>query len=443
MSAAGMTRGFGLVTVAVTLLLGSPVVAGAQAAPPSAQGLAVQRISFQAAIEQALARNPAIEQAASGIVRAEGLLQQTRALMLPSLAATLTTSTIGPVTEFAGESIVPRTQVNMGAAVSVPLLAPVRWAQRTQAGDQVLVSRRGAEDTRRQVAVATAEAYLAVIAARQLLELNERARENARAHYEFADERFRGGLGSKLNALRAQQELSSDEGRVEEARLAVRRAQEALGVLVAADRPLDAAEEPAFDVTGATEAAEAGADPAALAARPDLRLLTAREAAATRVVNDSWREYLPEASAVVAPQWITPTGLFAQSRSWSASILFAVPLFDAGERRGRAAERRGLLQLARAERLELERQAVSEVRTAREAVAASERALARARAAAEQANEVMTITDIAFREGATTNIEVLDAQRRARDAETAAAIVEHQLRRARLELLVALGKFPG
>ncbi|RPJ56300.1 MAG: hypothetical protein EHM24_30560, partial [Acidobacteria bacterium] len=268
MSAAGMTRGFGLVTVAVTLLLGSPVVAGAQAAPPSAQGLAVQRISFQAAIEQALARNPAIEQAASGIVRAEGLLQQTRALMLPSLAATLTTSTIGPVTEFAGESIVPRTQVNMGAAVSVPLLAPVRWAQRTQAGDQVLVSRRGAEDTRRQVAVATAEAYLAVIAARQLLELNERARENARAHYEFAEERFRGGLGSKLNALRAQQEMSSDEARVEEARLAVRRAQEALGVLVAADMPLDAAEEPAFDVAGEIGVSAASADPAAIAGRP-------------------------------------------------------------------------------------------------------------------------------------------------------------------------------
>jgi outer membrane protein TolC len=428
-------------TLAFSLVWGAAV--NAQPPAAAAQGPPVQRISFQAAVEQALARNPAIDQAAAGIVQAEALQQQTRALSLPKLAGTVTTTTIGPVTEFAGESVVPRTQVNMGAAVAVPLFAPVRWAERTQAGDQVLVARRGAEDTRRQVAVATAEAYLAVIAARQLVELNERARDNARAHYEFADERFRGGLGSKLNALRAQQELSSDEARVEEARLLVRRAQEALGVLVAADGPLDAAEEPAFDVRGETAGTAAAADPAAIAGRPDVRLLTARESAATRVVEDSWREYLPEASAVVAPQWMTPTGLFGQSRSWSASILFAVPLFDAGERRGRAAERRGLLQLVRAERLELERQAVSEVRTAREAVAASERALGRARAAADQANEVVSITDIAFREGATTNIEVIDAQRRARDTETAAAIVEHQLRRARLELLVALGRFPS
>jgi len=39
--------------------------------------------------------------------------------------------------------------------------------------------------------------------------------------------------------------------------------------------------------------------------------------------------------------------------------------------------------------------------------------LERARAAVQQANEVVQISDVAFREGATTNIEVVDAQRRA------------------------------
>jgi outer membrane protein len=43
--------------------------------------------------------------------------------------------------------------------------------------------------------------------------------------------------------------------------------------------------------------------------------------------------------------------------------------------------------------------------------------------------------------GATTNLEVIDAQRVARDAETAAAIAEDALRRARLDLLIALGRF--
>src|SRR5438876_967489 len=80
--------------------------------------------------------------------------------------------------------------------------------------------------------------------------------------------------------------------------------------------------------------------------------------------------------------------------------------------------------------------------TAREAVRLTDRALERARAAADQSNEVLKITDVAFREGATTNIEVIDAQRRARDADTIAVVAEDALRRARLDLLVALGRFP-
>ena len=116
--------------------------------------------------------------------------------------------------------------------------------------------------------------------------------------------------------------------------------------------------------------------------------------------------------------------------------------FDAGRRRGISRERRALVDTVRAERSLIER-ARAEVRIAGEAIRSTERALAQARAAAEQANEVVRITDVAFRAGATTNIEVIDAQRRARDTETAAAVAEHELRRARLELLVAAGRFPG
>jgi outer membrane protein TolC len=122
--------------------------------------------------------------------------------------------------------------------------------------------------------------------------------------------------------------------------------------------------------------------------------------------------------------------------------VFAVPLFDSGQRRGRERERLALVDVVRAERANAERQASSEIRIARDAIRSTELALERARNAAEQANEVVRITDVAFREGATTNIEVIDAQRRARDAETAAAIAEDAVRRARLELLVATGRFP-
>jgi outer membrane protein TolC len=407
-------------------------------APMAAAAQGIEAITFEEAIRRAVTNNPTMQQAAAGILRANALLQQTRALTLPSVNATLTTNAIGPVPEFAGQTIVPRTQLNAGVALAAPVLQPVLWAQRTQAADQVTVSERASDEARRQIAITTADAYLQVIAMRRQLELNERARENAQAHYDYSRQRFEGGLGSRLNALRAQQALSTDEARVEAARLGVRTAQEALGVLVAAAGPIDAAGDPSFEVP-----AETSGEVQAIGGRTDIRLFAARESAAQRVLNDSWREYLPSVTALFTPQVLAPSGLFAPSRSWTISFVGSVPIFEFGERRGRKVERQALLDSVRAERADAERQASSEVRRAREAVKIGERALERARSAAEQAMEVVRITDVAFREGATTNIEVIDAQREARDAETGAAIAEDAVRRARLDLLVAIGRFPG
>jgi outer membrane protein len=365
------------------------------------------------------------------------MLQQTRSRSLPAVDASVSTSVIGPLTQFDGVSITPRTQTLTTAGVSVPLYAPVSWAARHQAEDQVLASQAVQADARRAIALQTGRAYLAVIVQRRVLELNERARDNARAHYDFADQRLQGGLGSRLNALRAQQELSGDEARVEDARIALRRAQEALGVLVAVDRPVDASDEPSFALPALTTA-----DLDLVRGRTDVLAIAARQTAAERVFNDAWKSYLPTATARVTPQLLVPSGLFANSRSWSTSLQVSIPLFDGWQRRGEARERQALLDIVRSERSDAERQAVSEIRTAREAIQAGERALVHARAAATQAAEVLRITDTAFREGATTNIEVIDAQRRARDAETAAAVAEDTLRRAQLELLGAVGRFP-
>lgn len=400
-------------------------------------GQTTEQVTFEEAVRRAITNHPTVQRAAADILRAEAIVQQVRAQSLPSINAAVTTSVIDPVTRFSGSAIQPRTQAVTTADVAVPLLVPVRWAERAQSEDQVLVSQRAAEDARRQIGIAAGEAYLTVIAQQRVLELNERARDNARAHFEYANQRFQGGIGSRLNAVRAEQELSSNESRVEEARLEVRRAQEALGVLMAADGPVGVTTEPSFDLPPATVP-----DADLIADRDDIRLIESRQSAAQRRAADAWKDYLPSVTALFTPQVLTPTGLFANSRSWRAAFLFSLPLFDSGQRRAQSRERLALVDVVRAERSEAERQASSEVRTAREAVVAHERSLMHAQRAAERANEVVRITDIAFREGATTNIEVIDAQRQARDAETAVEVAAHEVRRARLELLAAAGRFP-
>jgi outer membrane protein len=427
-----------LLAVAVPAAAQVPAPAPALMPPlapiPTAAPVA-QTLTFDDAIRVAIDRHPDTARAAQAILRAEALLQASRSVFLPSLNGTITTTILNEERGFSGQVTQPQTQSSFAAQAAFPVLAAARWAQAAQARDQVGIARIGAEETRRQIALAVSQAYLAVIAQKRQVSVNTRALENGRAHLSYASARLQAGAGSRLNELRAAQEASTDEVLLEASLLGLRRTQEALGVLVVANEPVDAAAEPVFELPGELPSTW-------LTGRVDVRLADAEVSAAERVRRDSWKDWLPNGTASFAPQYLTPSGAFTPSNSWAAVVQFAVPIFDGGQRRAAARQRDVNVELNRIDRADLERRIKSDERLARDAVQSTTRALDSARRAAAQADEVVRITDIAFRAGATTNLEVIDAQRRARDAETAAAVAEDRARQARLDLLVALGRFP-
>jgi outer membrane protein TolC len=147
-------------------------------------------------------------------------------------------------------------------------------------------------------------------------------------------------------------------------------------------------------------------------------------------------------TASFAPQYITPSGLFQPSRSWRFLVSFSQPLYQGGLQRAAHHIRQVAVDRATFGLTAVQLRARSEVRVADEAVRILSRAAANARQASETADEVLRITTTAFELGATTNIEVIDAQRSARDTATVAALADDAIRRARLDLLVALGRFP-
>ena len=407
---------------------------GAPAAPAVPAGV-MAVVDFDEAVRRALAANLEVAQAAQSILQAEALLQSARSVWFPTAGATVTTTLYDAERSFDGQVTQPQTQSAIGGFVSYPVLAAARWAQSVQAADRVRVARIGAEETRRQIAIATSEAYLRITALKREVEVNELARANAQAHLDYAHTRLEAGAGSRLNEIRAAQELETVEVLLEGARLAVRRSQEALGILLAADAPIDVAGEPIFEEPSVT-------DDAWIASRTDIRLFSAQVDAAERVARDSWKDWVPVGTASFQPQFLTPEGIFQSSGTWSVVAQFAVPIFDGGVRQAAAKERNVLAETARLELTDGQLRARSEQRIAQAAVESSVRGLASARLAAQHADEALRITDIAFRAGATTNLEVIDAQRRARDTDTLAVIAEDRLRQARFDLLVALGRFP-
>ena len=408
----------------------------AVASDARSQTTVLKAVTFDDAIAGAIARNPTVAQATTAIARAEAILQQTRAATRPSVTTRLSSVTVDTAVGFESGVVQPRHQVAWGGTASVPLLAPARWAAIAQARDQIDITTRATTEARQQIAVATAQAYLAVITTRRQVVVEERALENAGAHLAFAQARFEGGVGSRLNMLRAAQQATEGEARLESSRLARRQAQEALGVLLAEDGPIDTAGEPAFDVPSSID------DPAWMNARPDLMTQQTVVRAAERVVRDSWKDIAPSVTASFDPLYIAPTGLFQPARTWRFSIAVTQPLFQGGVQRAVTRQREAALDASRIALTDIEIRARSEVRLAQASLSSRERTLTSARQAAEQTDEVLSITTSAFEVGASTNIEVIDAQRSARDAGTAVALAQDALERARLELLVAIGQFP-
>jgi len=412
------------------------LVLAASAAGTWALDLPVEAVSFDEAVRRAVENNYDVARAATAILGAEALLGKARALILPTVGAYALEAVIDEERGFDDIVSQPRDQFSAGVTVSIPVLAASQWAAKTQAADQVEIAKLQEADIRRQVSVATAQTYLAVIAARRQVEIDERARDNAKDQYDYARTRFEGGAGSRLDALRAADVLATDEVLVERSRLVLTLTQEGLGVLMAADRPIDAAAEPVFEVP----AEDVEED---LSLRTDLRLRTAQWEAADRVLRDSWKDWVPEVVASFDPLYVDPTGSFQESSTWLAVLALRFPIYLGGERRADRYYRAAALESAAIGLDEAELRARAEVRSARAAIEASERGLVQAHLAADHAAEVLTITETAFRAGARTNIELVDAQRRARDADTAVGRAEDLLRQAKLELLAALGLFGG
>jgi outer membrane protein TolC len=408
----------------------------ASAAGAWAQGVPMEAVTFDEAVRRAVENNYDVARATTAILSAEALLGRARALILPTVEAYAFEAVIDAERGFGDIVSQPRDQFVAGVTVSIPVLAASQWAAKTQAADQVEIAKLGEADIRRQVSVATAQAYLAVIAARRQVEVDERARDNARAQHDYARTRFEAGAGSRLDALRAADVLATDEVLVERSRLVLTLSQEGLGVLMAADGPVDAAAEPVLEVPA--QGAEED-----LSLRTDVRLRSAQVEAADRVLEDSWKDWVPEVVASFDPLYVDPTGSFQESSTWLATLTARFYVYLGGERRADRLFRKAALDAAAIDLDQTELRARAEVRSARAAIEASERGLVHARVAADDASEVLTITETAFRAGARTNIELVDAQRRARDAETAVARAEDLLRQAKLDLLAALGLFGG
>jgi outer membrane protein TolC len=396
-----------------------------------------ERIKLDDAVRRALARNPTVAVAVAEVDRANALVREARAGWLPTLVGTGAYLRADHERVLNGRVIASENQLTGNLLLTVPLLAPQGWVGDRHARDNRRVTEASAIDVRRLVAFATAQAYLAVMSQHRQIRSTEAALANAKAHAEYAHTRLAGGLGHSIDDVRAQQDLATVEVQLQAVYTGLSRAREALGVLMGTSGPVDTVKEVDLGVMPTLPAALDDAQ----TRRPDVNAQRARVTAADKYRSDVWAYYAPYLAAVGSP--FVQTGSALQPRTgWQAQLLLTLPLYDGGFRYGVERERGALLVEAQAGLDATLRQAQSEVRIAFEAMLRADQALVSAHAEATLAKKALDLATLAYEAGATTNIEVIDAARRWRDAEGDASQAEDVSRRARLDLLVSSGRFP-
>ena len=451
--AAGVLILIPVVTFAAASAEPAPAAPGPDApapgpAAPAVPQRPVRRVNLSEALKRALDSNPTVAVAVAEIERADALVMQARAGWLPILTGNgsftrldhdrvFSSSTGGTGGASGARIIAAENQVSGNLQLTVPIVAAPAWTATNRAKSALRIAEASATDVRRQVAQSTARAYITVVAQHRLVEGSETARQTAKSHYDYAHTRLQGGIGRAIDEVRAQQDLATVEVQLQANLVGLARAREALSVLMAADVPVDAVDQVDLGPAPSVADAMAGARQ-----RTDVKVLDMRVAASKRAARDVWAYYAPYLAAVGQPFVQYPATLQLPEFGWQAQLVLTLPLYDGGMRRGISRERDAVVKEAQ-ENLEAGlRQAQSDVRLDFEAMMRADQALESAREAGRLARRALELANIAYKAGATTNLEVIDAARSARDADTATAQAEDVARQARLDLLVASGRFP-
>jgi outer membrane protein TolC len=433
-------RGF-LASACLALGLSVALPAVAEAPPPPSEvesRPATPQVNLAEALRRSLARNPTMLVALEEIRRAEALVREVRAASLPTITGNGIYTRLDADRKFGSSVIAHQDQVSANVTLTVPLIVPQRWAAWSHASASADVIRISVEDLRRQLAVAVARAFLTIIARKHVVDANEHALKTARAHFDYAHTRLLGGIGNRMDDVRAEQQVATDQATLESSYTSLARAREALGVLLGDEGPVDAVED--IRLPAAPPFATALDD--STRRRPDVAAFKAHFDAAEQVRKDSYTDYLPFLIGTIQPFYQNPESLTQPKTGWQAQLLLTIPFYDGGLRYGLARERESLSAEARAQYEGIVRQARSDVRIAFEAVKRAEAALAAAENAARLARSAVELATIAYQAGATTNLEVIDAERAAHAADTAAANAENEAGQARIDLLAASGRFP-
>jgi outer membrane protein TolC len=407
--------------------------------------------SWDEALAELRSRSTDLRIALDEVDRSSAQWRSTLASSLPTLTGTgnVTWSLLRgkPCDELGCTQVLVPNAINYTATftLSHPLVAPRAWHAAGTAKRAIDVAELSAEDVKRSLTLALANAIVSVVTAERISEINRVGLRAALDRLTLARRRVSLGAANALDTVRADQDVSVARSAVVSGDESLRQARETLGLALGSTEPwgvpvdinLNGVEASARNSCSGIGTLEERADFAA--ARGSLEI-------AKRNVVDAWLRQSPTVDVVSTFGLTDTTGEYPQTfasglhQMWSIAAVLTVPFYDGGLRYGLVRENRALVDES-TQRLEaLRRQANIELTQARRAVDVAEQNQRVAERARDLARETERLSRIAFQAGAGTSLDLIESGRQLREAEIQLALQEFGVVRARLAALIVLSQ---
>lgn len=423
--------------ILATLCLASPAAARAQQATDSAP-----TITLAEALRRSASLDPNYVRALGQIDNAAWARRAARlAFFLPTVSVGLneTKSTGGIFNPADPTARPPKTLVGARADASYEVFSLRKLATVSRTAADLDAAEAGELQQRFATALLTESDYYDVLNSGELLRVVQGRVRRATSALEVARARVVAGAAVQTDSLQLVLELT--RARRDEVQLgaAFRVARLQLGRRVGAPGPVDAAPLDSLlpdTLPIALDAAVA----TALAQGPLLQSFRAQERAADATLRAQRTDYFPQLMLTGSHQRYDTRVFPDFAKISSVTLGLSLPLWNNGQREIAATQARVNLEVARAQRADLELGTRRDVTRAYEDFTTARATIDLATVGVTVARENYRVQQIRYRSGATTIIEFLDAQLQLTQAEADLVQARYAVRRAQSGLEAILGR---
>ncbi|MCY1019783.1 TolC family protein [Pyxidicoccus sp. MSG2] len=417
-------------TLAATLAAAPPPVLTLEDALSRARKENLDLKAAQARLEQA---DTASRKAWAGYLPT---ITASGAIIRNSDAAIIPPGPIAPVPITIQPLVQRQAQIELRQAI----IAPQLWAGISAAYKSERVAALNVEQARREILFGVAQAYYGAAAQGKAVNVQERLVELNAARAKDTRVRFEAGTVTRVAQLRAEQDLSRAEQDLIRAQNAYASARLVLATLLAFDdADFDVAPPPEPEVPVKTDpdqlyqrSLEQRADVAA--SRETVELARTNKLGA-------WLAYLPTVGVNGAYRIANSGGFTGQSDTWLITFAASWTLWDGGLREANLTEASARIAESLANQRKAELTAREDVKRSQLDLASALANRLKAEQTVELARESQRLTDVSFKAGVATYLEVADANTALTSAEIGLVNERLQSSLAALRLLRSVGAF--